>query len=61
MNKELDIIKLVKNLRYLKILVKNSFINEKIKFMIINSEKNAIDIDNQDGLNENKLIEQKML
>ena len=61
MNKELDIIKLVKNLRYLKILVKNSFINEKIKFMIINSEKNAIDIDNQDSLNENKLIEQKML
>ena len=46
MNKELDIIKLVKNLRYLKILVKNSFINEKIKYMIINSEKNAIDIDN---------------
>jgi hypothetical protein len=45
MNTELDIIKLVKNLRYLKILVKNSFINEKIKFMIMNSEKNLIDID----------------
>ena len=46
MKKELDIIKLVKNLIYLKILVKNSFINKKIKFMIINSEKNGIDIDN---------------
>ena len=46
MNNELDIVKLVKNLRYLKILVKNSFINEKIKIMIMNSKKNAIDIDN---------------
>ena len=45
MNTELDIIKLVKNLRYLRILVKNSFINEKIKFMIMNSEKNLIDND----------------
>jgi len=47
MNNELDIVKLVKNLRYLKILVKNSFINEKIKIMIMNLKKNAIDIDNQ--------------
>ena len=46
MNNELDIVKLVKNLRYLKILVKNSLINEKIKIMIMNSKKNAIDIDN---------------
>ncbi len=45
MNNELDIIRLVKNLRYLRILVKNSFIDENIKFMIMNSEKNLIDID----------------
>jgi len=44
-NNELDIIRLVKNLRYLRILVKNSFIDENIKFMIMNSEKNLIDID----------------
>ena len=37
MNTELDVVKLVKNLRYLKILVKNSFINEEIKIMIMNS------------------------
>ncbi len=47
MNNELDIIRLVKNLRYLRILVKNSFIDENIKFMIMNSEKNLIDIDEQ--------------
>ena len=47
MNTELDVIKLVKNLMYLKIFVKNSFINNKIKFMIMNSEKNLIDIDDQ--------------
>jgi hypothetical protein len=46
-NNELDIIRLVKNLRYLRILVKNSFIDENIKFMIMNSEKNLIDIDEQ--------------
>ena len=37
MDTDLDIVKLVKNLRYLKILVKNSFINDKIKIMIMNS------------------------
>ena len=47
MNNELDIIRLVKNLRYLRILVKNSFIDENIKFIIMNSEKNLIDIDEQ--------------
>ena len=43
--KELDISKLVKNLRNLKILVKNSFLNEKIGFMIYHSRKNILDID----------------
>ena len=60
MNNELEIVKLVKNLRYLNILVKNSFINEKIKIMIMNSKKNAIDIDNHSDSqiikNSSKLI-----
>ena len=43
--KELDVSKLVKNLRNLKILVKNSFLNEKIGFMIYHSRKNILDID----------------
>jgi hypothetical protein len=43
--KELDISKLVKNLRNLKILVKNSFLNEKIGYMIYHSRKNILDID----------------
>jgi hypothetical protein len=43
--KELDISKLVKNLRNLKILVKNSFLNEKIGFMIYHSRKNILEID----------------
>jgi len=49
--KELDVSKLVKNLRNLKILVKNSFLNEKIGFMIYHSRKNILDIDieNEEG------------
>jgi hypothetical protein len=42
---EFNISKLIKNLRYLKILVKNSFLNEKINFMIYHSKKNILDID----------------
>jgi hypothetical protein len=44
---EFNISKLIKNLRYLKILVKNSFLNEKINFMIYHSKKNILDIDNE--------------
>ena len=43
--KELNISKLVKNLRNLKILIKNSFLNDKIGFMIYHSRKNTLDID----------------
>jgi len=42
---EFNISKLIKNLRYLKILIKNSFMNEKINFMIYHSNKNILDID----------------
>jgi hypothetical protein len=45
MEKELNISKLVKNLRNLKILTKNSFLNDKISFMIYHSRKNTLDID----------------
>ena len=43
--KELNISKLVKDLRNLKILIKNSFLNDKIGFMIYHSRKNTLDID----------------
>lgn len=43
--KELNISKLVKNLRNLKILIKNSFLNDNIGFMIYHSRKNTLDID----------------
>jgi hypothetical protein len=42
---EFNISKLIKNLRYLKILIKNSFMNEKINFMIYHYNKNILDID----------------
>ncbi len=45
MKNELNISKLVKNLRNLKILIKNSFLNEKISYMIYHSQKNTLDID----------------
>lgn len=45
MRSELNISKLVKNLRNLKILIKNSFLNDKISYMIYHSLKNTLDID----------------
>ena len=55
MIKELDVSKLVKNLRFLKILVKNSFLNEKINFMIYHSRKNILNLDdeNKEAFNKN--------
>ena len=46
-NAELDILKLIKNMKNLKIIMKNKFMNdEKELFYIYHHEKNIIDLDN---------------
>ncbi len=53
LEKEMDLIKLVRGIRNLKIFNKVNGFNEHIKFIIKNSEKNIIDLDNlSDGENE---------
>jgi hypothetical protein len=53
LEKEMDLIKLVRGIRNLKIFNKVNGFNEHIKFIIKNSEKNVIDLDNlSDGENE---------
>ena len=41
---ELDIVKLMKDLRHMKILLKNSLMSKKMQFDIIHAEKNIIDV-----------------
>ena len=45
MEKELDIIKILKSLRDIKMLMKNSLMTPDIKYQIAHSEKNFIDIE----------------
>ena len=44
-NKEFNIVKIVRSLRHMKILLKNSLINEQIQFEIYHYQKNIINID----------------
>jgi hypothetical protein len=49
--KELDIVKIMKSLRDIKLLMKNSLMTQEIKYQVAHSEKNFIDIelDNDDS------------
>ena len=42
---ELDIVKMMKSLRNMKILMRNSFMDEEVKYQITHSKKNLINID----------------
>jgi len=42
---ELNIVKIVKDLRNLKILIKNSLMDSQMKFQIQHAEENLIDLD----------------
>ncbi len=47
--KELDLVKIIKDLRTLKIIVKNLFLDPEFKLEIDNYKKNIIDLDEEDG------------
>ena len=42
---ELDIVKIIRSIRNMKVLLKNSFMDEEIKYKILHSKKNLINID----------------
>ena len=46
--KELDIVKLVKNLRYMKILLRSSLMSKKMKFDIMHAQKNLIELSEEE-------------
>lgn len=43
--KELDIVKIMKSIRNVKILMKNSLLSPDVKFQIAHAEKNLIDLE----------------
>ena len=45
----LNMVKIVKNLRQLKILMNNSLMSPEVKFMLQHAEKNFIDLDGSDS------------
>ena len=46
---ELDLVKLMKNLRNMKVLMRNSLMNKQVKFDILHSYKNLINLDSDLG------------
>jgi hypothetical protein len=64
-NKELNIVKLMKNMRDMKILMKSKLLDQETKFEIAHSTKNIINIDNtttdEDASDlEDKRLQKKM-
>ena len=53
MNKEFDVLHLIKSVRNLKIFMKNTLMYEKTKFYVKNSGMNVIDMDSP-GPSENE-------
>ena len=51
----LDVVKIVKSLKKLKILMENSFLTEKVKKQIKHSEKNIIQLSSDDSHDLNNL------
>lgn len=47
-SKELDIVKIIKTLRYMRILLKNSLLTPEMRFKIEHAERNFINIDLSD-------------
>ena len=45
LSKELDIVKLIRNIRNNKILLKNSIMSPEVKFQLAHTGKNYIDLD----------------
>jgi len=54
---ELDIVRLTKNLRYMKILLRNSLMSRRVKFDIMHQEKNLIDVSNDEDEAEAEELE----
>lgn len=52
-NKELDIVKILTNVRNLKILLKNSMIDEQVRFEIAHADKNLISLDTDEEIEMN--------
>ena len=48
LHEEVDIIKILKELRDLKVIIKHSLMNPEIKFQIQHTEENLIDLDESD-------------
>ena len=53
--KDLNIIKLVRNIKRLKILMKSSLLTQDVKFQIAHSVKNCIDIDEHDNCQDSNI------
>ena len=49
MDGDLDIVKITRNMRNFKILLKNYCLDDRIKFEIAHSNKNCIDVDTTDS------------
>lgn len=51
---ELDIVKVIKNIRVFKILLKTFLLNDNIKFEIAHQRKNIIDLEESEQLDDDK-------
>lgn len=56
-NKELDLIKVVRNMKSFKILLKNFLMTDKVKFEIAHSAKNCLDIDTSSDDSEPDVVD----
>ena len=55
---ELDLIKVVRNMKSFKILLKNFLMTDKVKFEIAHSAKNCIDLDSESESEEIDVVDQ---
>jgi hypothetical protein len=55
MNKSLNVVKIVRSLRDLKILMNNSLLNDELRKYLRHAEKNLIDLESDSDDDENRL------
>ena len=54
MEKELDIVRLIKQIRYMKILMKHSLMSSRVRYELTHSDKNLINVDTSEDEEETK-------
>ena len=52
-DKELNVIKIVHNLNFIKTFMKNSFLVNEVRHMVAHSRNNTIDLDNSSSASQN--------